>query len=338
MTKNPTIVFTAPKSVVIEDRDCPPLAANELLVQTRCSLISTGTELTLLEGGWDPNSVWGKYACYPQVPGYSTVGEVIETGPGADKRWLGRRVATCGNSGAHSTYVVSRAADTRSIEHEVLWEQASFFTIAEIVMNGVRRGQVQWGESAAVYGLGVLGQLAVRFCRLAGARPVFAIDVAERRLQCLPRDPAVIAINPRTDDPAAVIGKATRGRMADVVFEVTGSETAIPGEFAVLRRQGRFVLLSSPRGKTLFDFHDLCNSPSFTIIGAHNSSHPAAETPDNPWTCHRHAQLFFDLLADGELDLAPLVSHAVPYTQAPEIYRMLLADRSQAMGVVLRWA
>jgi len=334
MPKNPTIVFTGPGSVVIEDRDCPPLGANDVLVQTRCSLISTGTELTLLQGGWDPESAWGRYGRYPHVPGYCAVGEVVDAGAGADKSWIGRRVAT---GGPHSSFLLSRATDVRPIEHDLPWEQASFFTIAEIVMNGVRRNQVQWGEAAAVYGLGLLGQLAVRFCRLAGARPVFGVDVADKRLKCLPRDPAVIAINLRTEDPAAAVKKATRGRMADAVFEVTGSESAIPDELAILRRQGRFVLLSSPRGKTLFDFHDLCNSPSFTIIGAHNSSHPAIETPGNPWTGQRHAQMFFDLLADGEIDLAPLVSHQVPYTQAPDLYHMLLADRSQAMGVVLKW-
>lgn len=126
--------------------------------------------------------------------------------------------------------------------------------------------------------------------------------------------------------------------MADVVFEVTGNPDIIPKEFEALRPQGRMVLLSSPTGPTAsFDFHDLCNSPSYSIIGAHNGSHPDNATPYNQWTQHRHAELFFDYLADGELELAPLISHRAPYAKAPELYAMLLEDRSRAMGVILEW-
>ena len=79
-------------------------------------------------------------------------------------------------------------------------------------------------------------------------------------------------------------------------------------------------------------------SADLTIIGAHNSSTPSHETPANPWTWHRHSELFFDLLSDGELDVEPLISHCEPYTNAPAMYQMLLTDRTPAMGVILDWA
>jgi threonine dehydrogenase-like Zn-dependent dehydrogenase len=135
----------------------------------------------------------------------------------------------------------------------------------------------------------------------------------------------------------SVIEKLTRGRLAEVVFEVTGLPNLIPKQFETLHRQGRYVVLSSPRGKTSFDFHDLCNAPSYTIIGAHNMSHPPLATPDYPWTMHRHAELFFDLVAEGKLAIDPLISHRERYTEAPRLYDMLLRDRSAAMGVVLDW-
>ncbi|MBI4530470.1 MAG: hypothetical protein HY709_03010 [Candidatus Latescibacteria bacterium] len=53
---------------------------------------------------------------------------------------------------------------------------------------------------------------------------------------------------------------------------------------------------------------------------------------------HRHAELFFDLIADGELLIEPLISHRERYAEAPRLYEMLLQDRSQAMGVILEWA
>jgi threonine dehydrogenase-like Zn-dependent dehydrogenase len=135
----------------------------------------------------------------------------------------------------------------------------------------------------------------------------------------------------------SVVAEATRGRKAEVVFEVTGSPASIPAQVPLLHSLGRLVVLSSPRGSTRFDFHDLCNGPSVSIIGAHNTSHPAHATVHTPWTQHRHAELFFDLVADGKLRMEPLISHRAQFTRAPELYAMLVKDRSSAMGVVLGW-
>jgi len=201
----------------------------------------------------------------------------------------------------------------------------------------VRRSDLTWGEIAVVYGLGLLGQLATRVCQAAGARPVVGFDVADSRLEYAPDAASVVTANPLEADAEAVVRGAAADRLADVVFEITGNPDVITDQFDALREQGRFVVLSSPRGETEFDFHDYCNSPSSVIVGAHNSSHPPVATPENPWTQHRHAELFFDLVADGTFEVESLVSHREPYGEAPRLYESLLADRTDAMGVLLEW-
>ncbi|MCX7935306.1 MAG: zinc-binding alcohol dehydrogenase, partial [Planctomycetota bacterium] len=253
-----------------------------------------------------------------------------------DRSWLGKRVSSCAWM-SHAKFMRASVPELRLIHRPISDEYAVFSTLAEIVMNGVRRARLQAGEAVVVYGLGLLGQLAVRFCRLCGARPVFGVDISAFRRRLLPRDPAVRGIDPQAEDVAAAVKAATGGYLADAVFEVTGVAELIPAEFSALREQGRFIVLSSPRGKTAFDFHDLCNRPSYTIIGAHNMSHPRQESADNPWTPARNAALFFDWIADGEIDLKPLITHRQAGVRAPEIYQRLMQDRGQAMGVVLRW-
>ena len=334
MTGNETIVFDAPKSVTIEDRERPDPGPGEVLIETSRTLVSTGTELTVLSGEYPDDSQWANHATYPFDPGYNNVGEVVEVGDDVETVDVGQRVATYGS---HAEYTVADADACRPIPDGVTDDQAVFFTIAEIVMNGVRRSDLTWGETVAVYGLGLLGQFAVRCCRVAGARPVVALDLATERLEYVPDDPAVRTVDVGEDDPETVIREASGDRLADVVFEVTGNPDAITDELDVLRDQGRFVVLSSPRGETSFDFHDHCNAPSYRIIGAHNSSHPSVETPANPWTNHRHAELFFDLVRDGEMEVDSLVSHRAAHTDAESIYGTLLEDRSDAMGVVLEW-
>lgn len=334
MDLNPTIVFRAPKVVEMEDRPRPVPGEEEVLIRTRCTLISTGTELSILNAEYPPDSYWASYGQLPFDPGYDNIGDVIEVGPGVDGSLIGRRVGSYGN---HARYVVWKADDLRIINRDIPDEEAVFFTLGEICMNAVRRPDVRWGEAVVVYGLGMLGQFTVQFCRLCGAKPVFAVDTAEQRLGFLPKDGSVIPINPTKQDVVSIVEDATRGRMADVVFEVTGNENVLLSEFAPLRKQGRFVVLGCPRGKVPFDFHDLCNMPSYTIMGVHNMSHPQCATLDNPWTNLRHAEFFFDLVADGEVSVEPLITHRAHYTEALGFYDMLMKDRAQAMGVVLDW-
>lgn len=335
MIKNSTIVFPNPGKVAIEEREVPSPGVGQLLIKTICTLISTGTELTILSGEFPKDSAWSNYGRFPFVAGYSNIGKIVEVGQGvSEEDWIGKKVAS---RGPHANFVLSTPEELTPIEDSIPEEEAAFFVIAEIAMNGIRRGNVTWGESVVVYGLGLVGQLTVGFSYLAGARPVMGIEIAKGRLDRLPKKTGIFGLNPEQVDLASRAKQLTNNRLADVVFEVTGNQKLIPEEFKLLKPQGRFVVLSSPRGATVFDFHDLCNSPSYTIIGAHEGSHPSYETPIYPWTQSRHNELFFRLVADKELDVASLITHRVPFNQATEIYEKLLTDRSEAMGVILEW-
>lgn len=333
--KNPTVTFTAPKVCVVQDQEVPRAGPGELVVKTRRSLISTGTEMTIFSGEFPPNSYWSQYGKYPFKAGYSNVGVVTEVGAGVDASWMGKRVASFT---PHAAYIKTTPEQCDVVPDGVSDEDATFFSIALIVMNGVRLSEVVWGEPVAMYGAGLLGQFASRFCMLAGARPILVVDTAASRLAMLPKHPAIVPVDASKSDPVAVVKDATRGRMASAVFEITGNQNLIPKEFDLLTRPlGRFVMLSSPRGPVPFDFHDLSNAISSKIIGAHQMSHPAHETPYNVWTKHRHVELFYDWVKSGEFGANALISHRFPVAKAPDAYALLLADRSQAMGIIFEW-
>jgi len=334
MATNPTVIFPEAGEVTVENRPVPEPEMDEVLVESDRTLISTGTELTVLSGYYPEGSHWDDYGTYPHEPGYCTAGTVVKAGSAVDSVETGQRVAL---QGSHSRYNVENANVCRPIPDGVTDDEAAFGTIAEIVMNGVRRSRLDWGETAVIYGAGLLGQFATRFCHTAGSRPVVALDLADDRLDYLPDDEGVRTLNPGDDDPESAVRQANHGRLANVVFEVTGNPTVIPQELDVLERRGRLVLLSSPHGETEFDFHDHCNWPSYEIIGAHITSHPETASPDNPWTHQRNAELYFEYLLDRSISVDELVSHREDYTDAPDLYRMLLEDRSQTMGVLLEW-
>jgi threonine dehydrogenase-like Zn-dependent dehydrogenase len=332
---NPGIVFQAKRKVVFRDDPMPAAAAGEVVIRTRVTMISTGTELTILEvKEFAEDSSWARYGKFPFSPGYNNIGIVVEAGSPSDEPWVGKRVATyC----PHRLYVTAKVEDLRPVPDGLDDEEAVFFTFAEITMQGTRRGWLHWGDVAVVYGAGLIGQMTARFVLFAGARFVFVVDVSDFRLSLLPRDHRLVIVNSTAKDLKALVAERTAGRMADVVYETTGNSQLIPQEFGALRVEGRMVLVSSPGGSTVFDFRELCGTNSYTIIGAHNRSHTPVSTWENPWTQKHDSEFFFELEKNGDIDVRPLITHRVPYAQAIEMYDMLMTDRTKAAGVLLDW-
>jgi 2-desacetyl-2-hydroxyethyl bacteriochlorophyllide A dehydrogenase len=332
---NKIIVFPQAKTAELQTSEIGTPGKGEVLIEHRKSLISIGTEMTAFCGEYPAGSMWEKYFPYPYATGYAAVGKVIAVGEGEDEIWIGRRFAS---TAKHCQYANMPLITERHIHRDELSDdEAAFYIIAQIVMRGIRMSKISWGDSAAVFGMGLLGHFAACFCRIAGAQPVFAIDTADFRLNLLPDDCQLHKINPLQENLLEQVKACTKERMTDIVFEVTGNAKLIPQEFELLHPQGRFIVMSSPRGKTQFDFHDLCNNPSHTIIGAHNFSHPPIATYENPWTAERHSELFFDLVADGELNVKNMITHRINYQEAPAMYSKLLEDRSQYMGIIIDW-
>jgi len=330
--ENPTVVFPTAREVELRDRERPTPGEGEVLIETATTMVSTGTELTVLSGEYPEGSNWDDYGEYPFVAGYTNVGRVVDAN-GTDLT-EGTRVATWT---PHAASVTAAAEACIEVPEALSDAQAAPFAIAQIVSNGVRRGRVDWGETVVVYGCGILGQFAVRLCQLAGVRRVFAVDLAADRLDYLPDAPEVVPVDASIADPEGLVAEHTDDAMADVVFEVTGNPDAIEAELGVLRDQGRLVVLSSPHGETTLDFHDFVNAPSHEIIGAHQLSHPDVATRADPWTKAAHADLFFEFVQQDRLSVEGLFSHVREYTDAPALYRTLLEDRTQAMGVRIEW-
>jgi len=335
------VVFKKPKVVVIEEAEVSKPSPNQVQVQTLVSLISTGTELTMLSGDVPPRSHWEEIIRYPLVPGYSNCGKIIEVGRDVEAFDVGDRVVS---TAKHTQYALLEGKNVQAYDFPVKVpdgvsdEEATFHNLGYTVMNGTRLAHIQLGESVVVVGMGILGQLACQFSRLCGGFPVIAVDLSEFRLKLAKELGATATLHSRKDIVEESILKLTKGRGADVVFEVTGNPRVIPWALSLVKRQGRYVQLSSPRGPSTVDFHDEVNWPSRTIIGTHVVSHPEFETPYNPWTRQRNTELFFDLITSGLVNVKNIITHRYPLDEAPKAYQMLLdptGPRLQAMGVLL---
>lgn len=324
------VIFPAPRQAVLEPIQVPDPGEGEVKVRGLASLISTGTEMTAYTGDFPAESVWARYIRYPFAPGYNLIGVVEAVGPGVARVRLGDRVAV---GTRHADWAVVPQEQAIPAPAEVAPDELSFYRLGSIALNGVRQAGVAVGESAVVVGCGPVGQMTLRWLRLAGLYPLIAVDLAPARREAALRAGADLALHP--EQVQGALAEATGGRLADLVFEVTGAPPAMADAVKWARRCGKVVVLGSPRGPVSIDFHDDVHTRGLRIIGAHNGTSPRYETPGEPWTEERNIRLFFEMLRLGRISVSELISHRLPLMRAPEAYELLLHDRAATMGVVL---
>ena len=132
------MVFREPGVVEFEDRPLPTPEPGEVLLRTRRTLISPGTELTILSGDFAPGSAWDGYAQFPFVAGYSAAAEVAALGDGVEGVLVGDLVAA---GTPHARWATAPAHAVHPLRGaDVALDLMPFATLATTVMNGVRRG------------------------------------------------------------------------------------------------------------------------------------------------------------------------------------------------------
>lgn len=328
-----SILFTGVNQVEVVTEVTPEPGPGEVLLEARCTLISTGTEGIIFSHLYDPGTHWDRWVQYPFHPGYSFVGRVVSVGSGVDQVKPGDRVAARAN---HRQFTTLPAHSLYSVPGAVSDEDAAWFGIANIVQIAVRRASHTMGDAVAVVGLGLLGQLVVQYARLMGARMVIAIDPASRRLD-MAKDHGATHTLPI--DAATAVDEVIKltGSGADVVYDVTGHADVFPNCLRMARRLGKVVLL----GDTGYPGKQ-CLTPDVVtrglhLIGSHDSNAPQTSSDPLVWDHHRMAQLFFEYLQRGDMRVSDLVTHRYAPHEAPEAYAMLRDRRSEAMGVLFDW-
>ena len=335
MDKNYKVMFAAQRCVEIREEDIPEIADDQVLIETEVSLISTGTELTMLEANVGKDSAWRNAISYPCNPGYSNVGTIVKIGKNVDASWLGKRVLS---NSRHHKYCVRKAdAWLRPVPAGVSSDEATFGTLGGVAMASIRAAEIRPGDTVVVFGAGLVGQLVARLAKIAGALNVFVADVSDYRLNMLPEEDSFIKVNTMKEDILEVLDNKGKKERARIVFEVTSVGALVEKELKCLQKLGKLIITSSPKDKSVVDF-EYCSEMGLTIIGAHNYAiHTPVWTPRDPWTPNADCIYFMDLLDKKEISMANLITHRASFQEAVEMYGMLMKDRTQAMGVLLDW-
>ena len=324
------VVWPDRAKVDVETFALPPIGNDEVLVATECTLISPGTERAFLLGL--PNAQ-GKY---PSRPGYSNIGRVIEVGKAITNCEVGDRVASTQGHTSHFVTSPSRLLKVKSTD--VPAEEAVFFNLGAIALQGVRKARIELGEATLVLGQGLIGLLAMQLSKLSGALPLIAADLTDSRLEISKSMGADHTFNPEDADFSEQLGHATEGDGPAVVIEATGHPDAISTALDVAGWGARVVLLASTRGETSsVNFYRDVHKKGLILYGAHNSIRPRQESSSNFWTLEDDSLLLLSLITQKRFNVAPLISHRVLGEDAPKAYQRLMEWNPGLLGVVLQW-
>jgi predicted dehydrogenase/threonine dehydrogenase-like Zn-dependent dehydrogenase len=355
----------------------PAARPGGVLVRTQFSLISTGTELMKIsesklslvgKARARPDQVkkvmqsvsqQGLGATYRKVSdrldsytplGYSLCGEIVEVGAGVEDLAVGQRVACAGNSYAlHAEYNWVPRNLCVPVPEGVAPEHAAVTTVGAIAMQGYRQSEARLGETACVIGLGLVGQLLVQILRAAGVN-VVGLDPSAERCQLAERSGAAAC---RPPDPAGrgpvleALATLTDGAGADHVFLTAGGDTNQPVELAaeLARDRARVVDI----GKCRLDLPWTEYYAKELDVRFSRSYGPGRYDPtyeeggvDYPigyvrWTERRNMACFLDLVAEGRLDLDPLVSAVLPFDDAVGVYERIQKGEQSGVGMLFRY-
>ncbi|HEX5732549.1 MAG TPA: bi-domain-containing oxidoreductase [Blastocatellia bacterium] len=360
--------------LTVSDVPAPSARSGGVLVRNRASLVSAGTERMVVDFAeknllqkarsrpdlvrqtLDKAKREGVLATFdavqnrldkPMSLGYSSAGAVLDVGERASQFQINDRVACAGGGYAvHAEAVWVPKNLVIALPDEVDFESAAFTTLGAIALQGIRLSEVRLRDVAAVIGLGLLGQLAVQMLKAAGA-VVIGMDIQPARAE-LARKLGADAVATDTDQMTALCEQFSSGHGADVVLITADTKSNQPLELAghVARDKGTVVAVGSvgmtiPRKVYYEKELDFRISRSY---GPGRYDHKYEEEGhDYPygyvrWTEQRNMQAFVQLLAEGKVDVRPLVTHRFSIDDAPKAYEVITGKTGEPfLGVVLTY-
>ena len=340
------IVFTARERAELEAVEIDPatLGAGEALVRAEYSIVSAGTEGSFYTGLMEevPAAYRPRPAIYPTRTGYGHLGEVLAIGPGVEDLAPGQRVLSFSR---HASLVRCNAARfALPVPPDADGRRAVFTRMAGVAITALRASSAGAGDTVAVLGLGLVGNLAAQLFQLAGCA-VIGFDLSPRRL-ALARACGIAEVHHAGEvDPVEATRRWAGARDeqggARVVVEAIGRSELAAQAVEMAGRHGEVVLLGSPRAPFTGDLTPMLarvHLLAIKLIGALEWTFPIGEETERaPHTIFGNYRQLLAWILAGRLVVDPLLTQLLPPDRCQEAYAGLTHHRDDYLGVVFDW-
>ncbi|MEA3402000.1 MAG: zinc-binding alcohol dehydrogenase [Armatimonadota bacterium] len=335
----------------VVERQTPQVREGYVLVRTRASMFSQGTQLrAAFEYRREPRP-----EMQPRPLGYQCAGDIVAVGEGVEDREVGQRVACMsgreryeGVGAYHADYVAVGANLTIPIPGNVSYAEAASAHLGATAMHAIRRAELQLCEDVLVAGLGVVGQFCVRFAALSGAR-VVGWDLLAKRRGAAEAGGAGLTVDPSAEDPVAPTREFTLGRGLDCAVIAFGGDSDETFQQVVdsmkvspdTHQMGRIVIVGG------FSFrHQWAAALGNLDVRSGARTGPGFLDPDYEegadyppvfvqWTTQRNLHECLRLMSEERLDVEGFTSHVFAMSDAPEAIDTIVEHTEETVGVVL---
>ncbi|MFA6480661.1 MAG: zinc-binding alcohol dehydrogenase [Victivallaceae bacterium] len=323
------IVFTGKNELKLEEFSLAAQGDNQVTVRNICSLISTGTELIVLNRMFDPGTHWDNWIKYPFYPGYAAMGEIVSAGKNVSCLKPGDQVV---HRGGHASAAIVDDSQCFPVPDGVKPETACWFALAKIAAMSVPAAHYGIGGSVAVIGAGPVGQMATRWALAAGAEPVILIDTVPMRLEMAGRGGAARTVCATAGNAADEIRQINGGDLPDVVIDSTGHAAVFSDALKIVNSHGRLVLLGDTGSPGLQHLSPDVIMRGLTITGVHDM-----HENDN-WNSKKIISLFFKFCQSGRFNVDGLITHRFTPDECVQAYETASKHRSETMGMLFDWS
>jgi predicted dehydrogenase/threonine dehydrogenase-like Zn-dependent dehydrogenase len=358
--------------VVVLDLPEPHLGPDQVLVQSRYSLISSGTEMSTLAktpvelakqtlaDPWMRNvvkqtvfsagvtqtarRVWHEMVT-PREIGYSGAGTVLAFGENVEGFQIGQAVAYAATG--HAEVAAPTINHVVPVPDDVDLRHAAFVTVGGIAMQALRRADLQFGEVVAVYGLGLVGQLCARIALAAGC-VVVGIDISPQANEIALAAGVSLVLDPRDPEWKRRLLDFTdkNGVDATIVCASSDSSEIINASMEITRRQGRVVIV----GYVKLDIHpknflyreiDLRYSRAYGP-GSYHAGYEKGRL-DYPfgyvrWTEKRNLSELIRLISTGTISLDPLIGGVYDLDDAQTAFDAVQQGTLRGLAALIKYS
>jgi 2-desacetyl-2-hydroxyethyl bacteriochlorophyllide A dehydrogenase len=335
-------VIVEPHQAEVREVTLPDPAPDQVLVESHVSAVSPGTELAVWTGThqWlrDPNMPDWKF---PFRSGYSAAGIVAKVGTDVRGCREGDRVSYPRNHASAELLTIGHERGRLWLLPEKLdFEKAALACIARYGMGASIRAGITLGRSAAVLGLGTIGQWSLRCLIAAGAYPVVGIDNVKMRRQAALAAGADHVIDPGAGHVRQQLDAILGSRGVEIVADATGVPDVIPTAMSLACSGGQVVVVGSPRGRAKdVNFYDDLHRRYIEVTGAHGNMlfEPAHTRLAGAWDISKAQHWLLATLASGRLSTERLITHHISAEGLGPAYDGLLNRKEEYLGVTIRW-
>lgn len=332
--KGKQIIMPAKRSATLEDFELDEtLAPNQILLKTHYSLISPGTEgagYTGLESG----------TRFPHGSGYTAIGEVLKVGEHVTKCAVGD-FAFCYSSHASivkTTSVMLAFKPPLEVDPKLI----PFVRMATVAMTSLRVSSAEFGDTAVIIGLGLVGNSASQLFNLAGMK-VISVEQVPERIEIARKCGIQHLINPDEEDVLEHVKALTDGHKAEVTVEAIGNPRLVELAYQLTRTKGEVILLGSPRGEyitnvtAILNYTHLIGLGAITLRSAHEWVYPTMHSGESKHSLERNSQIVYSLIKENKFKVEELLTHVINPEDAQSAYDGLTDHKDKYLGVIMDW-